>query len=87
MSEPINDSQRIRVIRAILGMTSKALANELGVSTNALTSWEKNKYSPRPENRHELARLCKKNEIGFTPSGMPVPMTDVFTFRKKESRE
>ena len=79
----ITDSQRIRVIRAIIGMDSKTFAAELSVSAGTLTAWEKGRSTPQPQKRHELAKLCQKHGLGFTPTGFPMPMDDCFVFRKK----
>ena len=39
MTNPIDDAVRVRVIRAILGMSSKAFAARVGVSAGTLTAW------------------------------------------------
>ena len=81
----ITDSQRIRVIRAIIGMDSKTFAAELSVSAGTLTSWEKGRSTPQPQKRHQLAKLCQRHGLMFMPSGFPVPASDCFIFKGKEN--
>ena len=72
----VNDATRIRIIRAYLGMESKAFAARLGVGPNTVTNWEHGRSSPTKNIREELARLCVLNGIGFLPSGYPVPNSE-----------
>lgn len=80
----ISDSQRIRVIRAIIGMDSKTFAAELCVSAGTLTAWEKGRSTPQPQKRHELAKLCQKHGLCFMPSGFPVPASDCLIFKERK---
>ena len=78
------DAVRVRVIRAILGWSSKAFAESIGVSAGTLTAWEKGRTSPQGSRRDALAELCRQHSIGFTPTGYPLPWADCMSFRSKE---
>jgi DNA-binding XRE family transcriptional regulator len=75
----IDEATRIRVVRAMLGLTSKQFASKVGVGPSAVTAWEKGRATPQREKRKELAKICQDAGIAFLPSGCPVPMTDIFT--------
>jgi transcriptional regulator with XRE-family HTH domain len=75
----IDDAQRIRVIRALLGISGKELAKRVGVSQGVITSWEKGRNTPQRASRVELAKLCQEHKICFLPSGMPVPAEDIMS--------
>jgi len=79
-----NDSTRIRVIRAIIGLDSKSFATRLGIAASTLTNWEKGRSAPQLPKRQELAELCQEHGIGFTPSGFPFPITDCMLFKKED---
>jgi len=83
MTTPIDDAVRIRVIRAILGMSSKTFAARVGVSAGALTAWERGRATPQVLNRQELAKICQEHKIAFAPSGFPLPASDVLIFKEK----
>lgn len=68
----IDDSTRVRVIMALLGITSKELAERIGVTQNAVTGWSKGRFSPRQRSRTALAEICYQERILFLPSGMPI---------------
>jgi transcriptional regulator with XRE-family HTH domain len=74
----IDDATRIRVVRALLGITSQEFAARVGVTPGIVTGWEKGRYTPRKKSRLVLAEICEREKIAFLPSGMPVPM-DSFT--------
>lgn len=78
----ISDAVRIRVIRAIIGMTSESFAESVGASVNSVTNWEKGRTHPQQVHRVRLGMLCQKYRLCFLPSGMPVPMDDVIQFKK-----
>lgn len=78
----LNDAMRVRVIRAILGLNSKAFASRLGVSAITVTAWERGRWVPGAESREELARLCQEHKLAFLPSGMPVPAVDTLIFKE-----
>jgi DNA-binding transcriptional regulator YiaG len=73
----IDEATRIRVVRALLGITSKELASRLEVTQGVITAWEKGRSTPRRMNRATLAQMCQKANIMFLPSGMPVPAEDL----------
>lgn len=83
---PIDDATRVRVVRALLGMSSKEFAQKIGISQGCITSWEHGRTAPQGPHRHELAKLCHERKIGMLPSGMPVPFTDVLMFREMEQK-
>lgn len=78
----IDDATRVRCIRALLGITGKEFASRVGVSQTVVTSWEKGRGSPRRDKRAALELLCEKERIGFAPSGMPFPWSDLLTPEK-----
>ena len=80
----IDDAARIRVIRAILNMTSRKFAGEIGVSPVTLCSWEQARTGPTLKHRNMLGRLCEARGIGFLPSGMPVPFKDCLIFKEEK---
>jgi DNA-binding transcriptional regulator YiaG len=82
MTTPIDDAVRVRVIRAILGMSSRAFAARIGVSAGTLTAWERSRATPQVLNRNELAKLCQEHHIAFAPSGFPLPASDVLIFKE-----
>lgn len=82
----INDSTRIRVIRALIGMDSKTFAKTLNICPATLTGWEKGRSAPQGNNREVLAEICREYKIGFTPTGMPLPMDDVMMFKPEEAK-
>ena len=65
-------SVQIRVIRAILGMTSKAFAKVVGVAQNTVTGWESGRSVPNASSRFVIAELCKSRGIVFRKD-MPLP--------------
>jgi DNA-binding XRE family transcriptional regulator len=81
----INDATRVRIIRAMLGVDSKTFAKQLNVCAATLTSWEKGRSSPQGANKDALAEICLDAGIGFSPTGYPMPMADVMTFKSRES--
>ena len=68
----INDATRIRVIRALIGISSKELAARLEVTQGVITGWEKGRSSPRQKSRSRLEQLCEEHNIMFLPNGYPV---------------
>jgi DNA-binding transcriptional regulator YiaG len=78
----ITEATRIRVIRALLGVSSRELAARIGITPNSLTSWEHGKSTPQREKRKALAAICQENGIAFLVSGCPVPMGDVMMTRE-----
>ena len=85
MTPPLSDAMRVRVIRALLGMTSKQFAQKIGVSATTLTSWEKGRNTPQAHIRPRISDLCQEHGIAALPSGMPVPASDVLMFKEAKS--
>ena len=79
----ISDATRIRVIRAMLGMTSAEFAKRLNVCAGTMTAWERGRSSPQGENKKLLAELCQEFGIGFSPTGFPFPASDCVVFRQE----
>lgn len=79
------DAQRIRVIRAYLGMTSAAFAARLAISAGTLTAWERGRSAPQGRKRDTLAALCQESGLALLPSGFPVPLVDAILFNPKEN--
>lgn len=69
----IEDATRIRVIKAILHMDSKAFATAIGVAQNTVTGWESGRSVPNQESRLAIAGLCMDRGIEFRADGMPLP--------------
>jgi DNA-binding transcriptional regulator YiaG len=80
----INDSTRIRVIRALIGMSSKDFAERIGVSSWTMTAYERGRSAPQGKKRDELAKLCQEHGLAFLPSGMPVSFSDCLLFKNQE---
>ena len=69
----ISEPTRIRVIKAILGMDSKAFAKAVGVAQNTVTVWESGRSVPSHESRKAIKTLCDSKGIVFRKDGMPLP--------------
>ena len=69
----ISEPTRIRVIKAILGMDSKAFATAIGVAQNTVTGWESGRSVPSHESRVAIKALCDSKGIVFRKDGMPLP--------------
>ncbi len=85
MISMVDDARRIRVIRALLGLTSRAFAARMGISVGCVTSWEHGRATPQREKRKELAAFCQKEGIAFLPSGMPVPSIDLLPSQETDN--
>ena len=85
MPPVIDDAVRVRVIRALLDMKSKDLAERLGVTACTITFWERGTAVPRGDHRRALENLCREHRISFLPSGMPVPFDDCLQFKEKSN--
>lgn len=83
----IPDSTRIRLIRALLGMSSKDFADRLGVCVASITNWERGRTAPGPVQRQELYKLCHENKLAFSPSGMPFPWPESEAFKQEAVQE
>ena len=56
--------KQISDARKSMGMTQAKLADKLGVSTEAVSKWEKDVYAPSPENEEKIYRV-----LGITRAG------------------
>jgi transcriptional regulator with XRE-family HTH domain len=81
----IDDAIRIRVIRALLGISGKELARRVGVTQGVVTGWEKGRSAPRTQSRTALAKICQEHKIMFLPSGFPVPAEDYMPVPAQEN--
>ena len=79
----IAEDTRIRVVRALTGLTPGEFAARLGVTRQTVTTWERGRSCPGRTHRMQLQVLCEELKIGFTPSGMPVPFNDVLTLKPR----
>lgn len=80
-----DDAVRVRVIRAMLGRDSRTFAENLGISPGTLTSWERGRSTPRGLHKRALEEICRHHQIGFTPTGFPLPMADCMMFKPEEN--
>jgi DNA-binding XRE family transcriptional regulator len=74
----ISEATKIRVIRALTGMKTHEFATKLGVTPQTVTGWERGRFMPQKEFRIKLGEVCDKLGIGFMPSGMPCPVSDLY---------
>lgn len=82
----IDDARRIRIVRAYLGMDSRAFAARMGVCPATLTNWERGRSSPGSIKRGELGVLCQEHGLAFSPSGYPFPVADCVVFKQEEAK-
>jgi len=68
-----DDGAQIRVIRALLGLSSKEFAARIGINHQTLTRWERYGNTPQGKNRKEIEALCRHSGIAFTSFGYPIP--------------
>jgi transcriptional regulator with XRE-family HTH domain len=59
---PEMSASGIRKLRKKLGISQKKLGSLVGVSTSAVVSWEKGKFSPRKDKIAQLSDLGKKGK-------------------------
>lgn len=69
----VDESTRLRVIRAIIGWDMKKLSERLGVNPNTITGWEKGRSVPNNVSRLAIAEICQEHNISIRPDGFPVP--------------
>lgn len=69
----IDESTRMRVIRAIIGWDMKKMSQRMDVNPNTVTNWERGRSVPNGSNRKVLAEICAEHNIGIRPDGYPVP--------------
>jgi DNA-binding XRE family transcriptional regulator len=83
----LDEATRIRVVRALIGMSSKQFATRLGICAGTCTAWEKGRSTPQGTKRHALAELCQEHGIAFSPSGMPFPIADCMIFKTPQENQ
>ena len=81
----VSDATRIRVIMALMGVTSKDLAIRVGVSQGVVTGWSKGRCAPQRKSRAALAEICQQEGICFLPSGMPVRIEDLVVVKENSN--
>lgn len=69
----VQESVRIRLIRALLGMESKSFGARIGVCPATVTNYERGRSTPTEKTRETLQTLCEVHGIWFTPEGYPLP--------------
>lgn len=82
MTQLIDEATRVRVIRALVGMTTGDFAAHLCVLPGAVTDWEKGRSEPRSTHRRHILALCHERGIAFLPCGMPVPYHATLTLKE-----
>lgn len=78
----IDDAARVRVIRAILGITMREFARRVGVRPVSVADWERGRSRPQSQFRDRMAVLVQENGLAFLPSGMPVPAKDCLALKE-----
>ena len=60
----------LKQLRERSSMTQADLADELGVSYQLISAWERGIYMPRPANIRKICRVlrCKRDELEFAPA-------------------
>ena len=69
----ISESQRVKIIRTLVGMNAKTFAAKLGVDAQTVSNWENGRSVPAGRGRKALGELCGKAGIEFRADGMPLP--------------
>jgi len=73
----ITEAKRIKIVRAMLAVSTQDFANRLQVFPLTICAWEHGRTSPNRDARAKLALIYAKEGIAFLPSGMPVPVSDL----------
>ena len=72
----IEESMRIRVIRAITGLNSSKFCEKYGIHKSSMPAWEAGRAVPNTKSRETLARICAEYNISIRPDGFPVPVSE-----------
>lgn len=72
-------ARQIRIIRFLVEMSAVQFAQEIGFKASSVCEWEHGRTTPGPKAWARIMDLCRQREIGFLPSGMPVPMSDLMS--------
>ena len=68
----VDEAMRVRVIRAIVGISKSDLAARCDVVYQTVSNWETGRSVPNSTSRRVLSELCAKNNIAIRPDGFPV---------------
>ncbi len=71
--EMVSEALRIRVIRAIMGISRTDMAKMIDVNPITVRHWECGHYEPQRKLRARIADLCREQNIAIRPDGFPVP--------------
>ena len=69
----VDDSTRIRVIRALLGLSKREFADLLEVTENTVGNWEAGRNVPQRRHRERMAAICAEKGIILRTDGYPAP--------------
>jgi ribosome-binding protein aMBF1 (putative translation factor) len=72
----VEESTRLRVIRAIIGWDRKTMSSRLGVHPTTVTKWEHGKTTPDTTARRKIETICSEYGIAIRPDGFPVPVSE-----------
>lgn len=73
----IEESVRIKIVRALLHMNRKQFAAKLHVKPMSVTFWETGRCTPKRSTRARLSEVCDEAGIMFLPSGFPIPKEEL----------
>lgn len=91
----IEIANRLVQLRKEKNLSQEALANELGISRQAVSKWERAEASPDTDNLISLAKLygvsldelLKTDQFQFESSKTSDEKTDSYSFKKEEKKE
>ena len=63
------DRERVRALRAHLGLTQDALADELGVRQQTVSEWETGQYAPRGASARLLSMVAENAGFEYGETG------------------
>ena len=67
------DAKRVRALRARLGLSQGALAEELGMRQQTVSEWETGRHEPRGASVRLLGMIAERSEFEYVPqSRLPV---------------
>ena len=81
------DANRLRECRKIKGLTQKCVADMLGVSSPAISQWEKGETSPSSENLAKLAKIYGVSTDYLMGLDTPETSADIAKLRKDHIRD
>ena len=62
------DAERVRQLRAHLGLTQAGLADELNTRQQTISEWERGEYRPRGPAARLLTRVAEDARFGYQAS-------------------